>query len=269
MDARKPRPPGRRRPFALEDASVEWVIRVIAGGFLSAGVAFVAHRRGALTESGAWAAALTGTVLVLAGWHWLALVGVFFITSSIVTHLDPPGVDAPHSHDRVGRRWQQVAANGGIATLAAVLYAATGWPQGFGVAAGAVAAATADTWATELGRWSRTRPRLITTGRPVTPGASGGVTPTGTLASVAGALLIAAVAASLPVTPPAGDVGGTHPRFAWAAWITVAGITGSLLDSILGATVEGRWRWLDNDMVNVAATASGAAVMLYVTTSRL
>jgi uncharacterized protein (TIGR00297 family) len=239
-------------------------LRVLAGGFLSAAVAFVARRRAALTDSGAWAAAIVGTVLVLAGWRWLALVGVFFVTSSVLTRLEPARRDDAWSRDRAGRRWQQVAANGGVAAFTAAVSAMTAWPPGFGIAAGAIAAATADTWATELGRWSRMPPRLITNGKSVAPGASGGMTIIGTVGSVAGAGVIAAVALALCGAPPAG-AGASAPRLAWAAWIAVAGVTGSLLDSLLGATVENRWRWLDNDRVNLAATAWGAAVMLYVT----
>jgi len=33
-----------------------------------------------------------------------------------------------------------------------------------------------------------------------------------------------------------------------------------LLDSILGATVQGKARWMDNDAVNLAATLTGALV---------
>jgi uncharacterized protein (TIGR00297 family) len=237
------------------------IVRVASGGLLSAAVAFAAHRRAALTISGAWAAAIMGTVLATAGWKWLALVGVFFITSSILTRLDAKGPGRA-SRDRAGRRWQQVIANGGIASLAAAVYAITGWPQAFGAAAGAIAAATADTWATEAGRWSRTLPRLVTTGQPVAPGASGGVTIAGTLASVAGAVLIAAVALALDGTPR-GAAPTLGARLVWATWIAIAGITGSLFDSVLGATVEGRWPLFDNDTVNVAATAWGAALTLY------
>lgn len=238
--------------------------RLVAGGFLSGAVAFAAHRRAALTRSGAWVAAVTGTVLALAGWTWLALVGVFFITSSILTRLEAPGRGRA-SRDRAGRRWQQVAANGGVAALAAAVYALTGWPQAFGAAAGAIAAATADTWATEVGRWSPTAPRLITTGKPVAPGVSGGITVAGTLASAAGALLIASVSLALDGPPHAGAA-ASNTRLAWTAWIAAAGLTGSFLDSVLGATVEGRWPWLDNDAVNVAATAWGAALVLCVAT---
>ncbi|HKX18467.1 MAG TPA: DUF92 domain-containing protein [bacterium] len=239
------------------------VVRGVAGGFLSLAVTFAAYRRAALTRSGAWAAAVTGVVLVLAGWRWLALVGAFFISSSVLTRLEGSGSMVRRSIDRGGRRWQQVAANGGIAALCAAGTALTGWPQGFVVAAGAIAAATADTWATEIGRWSRTPPRLITTGRPVEPGVSGGVTAAGTLASVGGAMFIAALAGSLNTAAPGSAGAARHA--AWAAWIAVGGITGSLLDSVLGATLEDRVRGLNNDTVNLAATIWGAALVLYAT----
>ena len=233
--------------------------RGIGGGCLSAAVAFAAYRRAALSRSGAWAATVIGVVLVLAGWRWLALVGAFFVTSSIMTRLESPAPATRRSNDRAGRRWQQVLANGGIAAAAAAAYTLSGWPQAFGVAAGAIAAAAADTWATEGGRWSRTPPRLITTGKPVSPGVSGGVTAAGTLASVAASLFIAAAALALGAGPRPGVSGGAG----FAGWIAVAGFTGSLLDSVLGATLEGRWSWLDNDLVNVFATGWGAAIIWY------
>src|SRR5205807_650194 len=77
--------------------------------------------------------------------------------------------EAPRSSpfsDVAGRRWDQVAANGGVAAFAAAIHGLTGSPLAFAAAAGAIAEATADTWATEVGRWSRTRPRMIRPRRP-------------------------------------------------------------------------------------------------------
>ncbi len=224
-----------------------------AGGALLSFAASVLGRRArALTPSGALAAALGGTVLAACGgWAYLTLVGAFFVTSSAATRLDPPG-GAARSADRGGRRWDQVVANGGVAILAAALHGATGRPEALLGAAGAVAAATADTWATELGRWSGTPPRLITTWSPVPPGTSGAVTLLGTLAAAGGAAFIGGIAAALAPGQP----------LRTAAGVATAGFTGALLDSLLGATLEGRIPWVGNNAVNVSATLWGALAAL-------
>jgi uncharacterized protein (TIGR00297 family) len=131
-----------------------------------------------------------------------------------------------------------VLANGGIAALAAL---AGNWTW----FAGALAAANADTWATEIGSHSRTPPRLITTGLRVPAGTDGGMTLLGTAGGIAGAGFVAVLASVL----------GQRS----SPVIAVAGIAGMLLDSLLGATVQGKVAWMDNDAVNLAATLSGAA----------
>ena len=138
------------------------------------------------------------------------------------------------------RNARQVIANGGIAALAALAGSWTAF-------AGAIAAATADTWATEIGRHARALPRLITTGRPVPAGTDGGITVLGTAGGCAGAAAIAALSSLLG-----------QPGIA----IAVAGVLGMFVDSLLGASVQGTVRWLDNDAVNLAATASGAGLAL-------
>jgi uncharacterized protein (TIGR00297 family) len=151
-----------------------------------------------------------------------------------------------------GRRTAaQVFANGGVAALAALLGS---WPA----FAGAIAAAASDTWATEIGAHSRTPPRLITNGTAVSPGANGGITILGTAGGVLGAVLIAGLTYALSPrgTPP----GLTHPGHL-AVVVAVAGVTGMLVDSLLGATVQGpEDRWLDNNGVNLAMTLAGAGI---------
>ena len=53
-----------------------------------------------------------------------------------------------------------------------------------------VAAATADTWGTEIGRLSSKNPVDIITFQPLQMGESGGITLVGTLGSFAGAIII-------------------------------------------------------------------------------
>lgn len=217
-----------------------------------------------LSPGGLLAALAVGTLVTLGtGWAGLALLGAFFLSSTLLT----PGGGR--------RRAVQVAANGGAAALAAVLARAhPAWSAAF---AGALAAAAADTWSTEIGGRSRRGPRLITTGRPVPAGTSGGVTWLGSAGGAAGAAFIAAAAALLRIVPPLG-----------AVLAGAGGLAGGLADSLLGATLQARYRcpscgatgesaraccgaapvlerglrWMTNDTVNLLATVVGAAVAL-------
>lgn len=197
------------------------------------------------------------------GWRGAALLLAFFLSGSLLTQL---------ATGRGGRRTaRQVIANGGAAALAALFGS---WPA----AAGALAAAAADTWATEIGSYSPVPPRLITSWTRVTRGTSGGITVLGTAGGLAGALAMGSLAHLLP--PP-----GAAPAI---AAIAGAGVAGMLFDSLLGATGQGLfecgacaarseradtichepvrlirgWRWLDNDAVNLAATVVGAGAGL-------
>jgi len=218
-----------------------------------------------LTRGGLVAACAVGAGTTWGlGWGALALLAAFFLSGSVLSQL---------AERRGPRRTaRQVLANGGVAAVAALLGA---WPA----AAGAIAAAAADTWATEIGAFSPLPPRLITSGRRVTRGTSGGITALGTLGGVAGAVVIAWLAR---VLTPRGTAPGS------AALVAGAGVAGMFVDSLLGATLQGKyrcpacdarfergntvchepvlltggWRWLDNDGVNLAATLCGAAVAL-------
>lgn len=182
-----------------------------------------------LTGRGTAAALAVGLAILWGmGWKGLLLLFAFFISSSLLS-------------TKTTRNERQVIANGGIAALAAL---AGSWPA----FAGALAAATADTWASEIGRRSSRPPRLITNGRPVPAGTDGGITVLGTMGGLAGAGFIAALTLVAP------------PRVMTA--VAIAGVVGMLLDSVLGATVQGVSKWLDNDAVNLAATLGGASVAL-------
>jgi len=227
-------------------------------------------------------AVIAGAVLGLALWWGAGPVGAglllfFFVTASVLTRVTrgrrtggrreaPPsprrsstpveeGLSGGEAADEAAggtrRGTRQVLANGGVAAAAALL-GAWGWLPGAGAAvAGALAAATADTWASELGRWAAGPTRLVTTWERVEPGRSGGVSGAGTLAGLVGAALLGVVHGLLLGSPPFGRALG--PALA-------AGAAGMGLDSLLGASAEGRIRRVDNDVVNLAGTLLGAAV---------
>ena len=256
-------------------------MQLLTGIFLGSLAGYLAWRVRALTPSGAWAAALTGSAVYgLGGPGWAILLLAFFISSSALSRLfGRRKADLIEKYSKGSQRdAAQVLANGGLAALLAALSAVSPgmqvWWLAFG---GALAAVNADTWATELGVLSPAAPRLVTTGQRVVRGASGGVTLLGYLAALGGSALIAGLAAW---------AGPLSPSLAQVISITLAGVTGATFDSFLGATVQAiyhcpacqketerhplhtcggetfllrGWPWLDNDWVNLLASVVGAA----------
>ena len=58
---------------------------LLVGGVLATGVALLARRAGSLSTSGAVAAALTGTIAVVAGWSWAVVLIVYFVGASLLS----------------------------------------------------------------------------------------------------------------------------------------------------------------------------------------
>ena len=147
---------------------------------LGSAVAVAAYRRGSLTKSGAGAATLIGTVTFLAGGpRWSGLLLSFFASSSVLSRLEaraPSGGKIAEMNERGSRRDAvQAAANGGIAAAAAAAYIAKPTAVAAAAYAGAIAAANADTWATEIGGFSRLPPRDIVSGYAVAAGSWAGL----------------------------------------------------------------------------------------------
>ena len=265
-------------------------LRLIAGLGLSLLIALFAYRRGALARSGVAGAVIVGTLTFgLGGAAWAFGVVAFFASSSWLTRYgaERKRAAAAEFAKAGGRRdFAQTMANGGIAALLATGSALRPDLEGILLAAftGAMAAAAADTWATELGLLSRDPPRLVTTWREARPGENGAVSVLGLTAAATGALAIgSAVLLGKFVEGFFADVFlRDYLRLPMLA--LAAGFLGSVADSLLGATVQARyycaaddaytekpvhscgrptihasgWRWLDNDAVNFIATAVGA-----------
>lgn len=268
------------------------------GALLAAAAAFAAYRLGLLTIDGAVGAAAIGAIVFgLGGWEWAILLLLFFGSSSAVTRWRADEkAEAGRVFAKGGRRdLGQVLANGGLPALLAIVHWRFPDAKMFAAYAGALAVATADTWATEVGLLSAAPPRLVTSGRIVRPGTSGAVTVLGTVAAVVGAATIGLAAALLyslrDVVTFGGfglfDVGGL-PLLPIGA---LAGLVGAAFDSLLGATAQGvyapgptlgprggdeterstapdgtplervrGWRWMTNDVVNALALTVGGVV---------
>lgn len=213
-----------------------WILAAVAAAL----IVIPAYRLRALSTSGAISATILGTTVVgTGGWMPGVVLVAFFASSSLLSRSARPA----EPQARGSRRdWVQVLANGWALLVGSVLYSVSDWEPWLLFGIGAISAATADTWSSELGRKSPSPPRLITTGKVVAPGTSGAISLYGSLAALAGALLIAILASAavalawLPME--------SH-GFVVLAGITLAGIGGAMLDSILGATVQEQ-RWCDS-----------------------
>lgn len=272
-----PAPPAGDARARGRPSAPELIGRLAAGFLLAAAIAAVARATRSLSTSGAIAAVLVGTSCVAAGWSWGLLLIAFFVTSTVLSRAGRAEKER-RTGDVVAKGGErdaaQVLANGGLyaaAALGSLLLPWPGWPM---LGAGALAAATADTWSTEIGTLARRPPRSIITWRPMPTGMSGGVSAPGTLAALAGAGCIALLARAM----------GWPPRV--AAGAVVGGFAGGIVDSLLGATVQARRRcprcetiterdvhgcgtptlpaggipWLDNDRVNILSVLAGALV---------
>lgn len=253
---------------------MQWAV----GALLAAAIAALAYRTRTLTRSGALAAFGVGLLVFGAGgWPAAALLFAFFVPSVLLSRLGRARKRALRDVEKTGARdaWQ-VLANGGTAALCALLALRFGDVALIG-AAGAFAAASADTWGTEIGTLARQPPRSVLTLAPVAPGLSGGITWLGTLATLAGAVVVGLVAWGTRIAP--------------FGPVVLAGFVGAALDSLLGAGLQALrycptcradcetdphscgtptvlrrgYGWLRNDAVNLACTLVGAIVAIATT----
>jgi uncharacterized protein (TIGR00297 family) len=236
-----------------------------------------------LTVNGAIAASLVGILIAFGlGIQGLLLLGVFFATSSLWSKYKKKEKTKMEDITEKGeqRDYIQVIANGFLPAFFSILYMvfpSDYWLHAFCVA---IAAANADTWASEIGSLSKRPPIHILTVQTVKAGTSGAVSLLGMIASLLGALLISFVALFL----------FDEITYVSALIITASGLLGSLMDTVIGATVQAKYRcmncqllteklthccqptqlisgkyWLNNDITNFLSIllATGIGVVLY------
>ncbi len=220
--------------------------QAVIGGLVATVVSLIAYRLRWVDASGAVVGGALATVITACLYFpGLWVFGAFFVLGSLATRLGSTQKQALGiAQGAGGRRGARNAlANAGVPAVLAVFAVTTAATGPLSVAfVAAFAAATADTLSSEIGQVWGGKPVMITSGRPMPRGTDGGITWVGSLAGLLGGGAVATL----------GWVVGLYGATAMF-WVLLASIVGNLLDSWLGATLEGRGL-LDNEAVNFTST---------------
>jgi uncharacterized protein (TIGR00297 family) len=224
--------------------------------FVNTIVAVLGYAARTVSLAGAICGAVIGTAIFAAlGWQGWMLLLVTFIAASVASRM---GIERKQSlgiaEERGGRRGPGNAiANTGVAAIAAVLAGLDVHDAAARLAfVAALVAGGSDTIASEIGKAIGRRTWSITSLRRVAPGTSGAMSLEGTLAGILGATGLGVAAIALGLLPAA-----------LLAVVVIAATVGALIESWLGATLEGPGI-LNNDVLNFinTAVAAGAAIAL-------
>ena len=208
---------------------------------------FITYYRKSLDIFGTAVMIIMGIIIIFsAGANWLLLIVLFLVMSLVATKYSRKYKMSLGEFE--GRRTSKNVISNGV--VACFMAAFGGYYLPFvGGFIGAIATATADTLASEIGVLDKD-PRLITTFQKVDPGTNGAVSVLGTTIGIVGAAIIG-IAAYL--------LGIMHDPIIAITVSIISGTIGCFADSILGAVLENR-HVLTNEHVNLIATIVGALV---------
>ncbi|MFM7310962.1 MAG: DUF92 domain-containing protein [Flavobacteriales bacterium] len=227
------------------------------------------YKRGSVAISGAFAMVIITSVLaILNAWLVISAMGTMFLTSSLLSkwRKDQKQKTTKHIIMHEPRNATQAFANLGVAFVLAFLSGVLNCTDMLFYALGAIAAANADTWASEIGVLSRSKPKYLLSRQVVDAGLSGGVTALGIFASIAGSACIAAIYFLF-----------SH-NLTLTLIIWMAGFIGSIMDSLLGELIQVKYKtqsglvteiqqqgatfkgmpYVNNDTVNFICSLTGA-----------
>jgi len=218
-----------------------------------------------LTPAGYLHAWLLGVVIWgCMGWRGYSVVMVYFLLGSAVTRLGMARKQAAGiAEGRSGRRGPENVWGSALTAavcalaLAALQLGGTAplrevWQPLLSLAyVSSLSTKLSDTTASEVGKAYGRRTFLITTLKPVPPGTEGAVSLEGTLAGIGGSALMAATGWGIGLIPP------------WGVGVClIAALLATTGESLIGATLQTRFPWLTNEVVNIINTTLGAILAL-------
>ncbi|HDN50906.1 MAG TPA: DUF92 domain-containing protein [Thermoplasmatales archaeon] len=196
-------------------------------------------------------------ILFTQGLSWFSLLVLFLVLGALATKYKR-NFKRRRLHERPSRKAMNVIANGAVPALLALFSLRYDFAVPFVTS---IAVAMADTIASELGVLSNNA-YLITTFKKVEAGTNGAISPLGEFVALAGASLIAVAGYFL-----------LHLSGVEAVLCMSLGLLGCHIDSLLGATFQGKYKGMitgqdtvltnsDVNLISISLTALLAVIIV-------
>ncbi|MEH1824117.1 MAG: TIGR00297 family protein [Nostoc sp.] len=254
----------------LIDSVNPWLVAVVLNTVLL-GLAWISPKK-LLTPAGlfhAWFLAIL--IWVTLGWQGYAVVMFYFLVGSGVTRIGMAQKEAEGiAEKRSGARgpenvWGSALTGAlcalGVGIINSGFFVASPQslvpnPQSLLLLAYVASFSTklADTTASEVGKAYGKSTFLITTLQPVPRGTEGAVSLEGTLAGIVASVAIAFIGWGVGLIDLLG-----------VAWCVLAAFIATNLESVIGATLQSKYTWLTNEVVNIFNTLIGAIASVLLT----
>lgn len=214
----------------FEKSSPGLLIEIYAGTFLAFIVVIAAYKLSFLTKDGAGAAFVLGSLIFgLGGIKWSAPLLVFFFSASLFSGIRK---DLNNIQQRGGRRDSiQVLANGVFVGILVIVNKIDPQENYYWMSVASIAAVCSDTWSTEIGTLKKRATYNIANLRKTEPGISGGVSVVGSIAGIAGAVIVCAA-----------SVAWINGKIYLPVFVILAALIGNIIDSLLGAILQGKFK---------------------------
>jgi uncharacterized protein (TIGR00297 family) len=252
--------------------SVSWMLAVLPGFQMSkllllfplilmhVLLAVLAFKKGWLDAGGAVVAGILGLIIWIGGgWFPWILIGLFFLSGSILSKVEASNQLVSGSKLGKPRDFMQVLSNGAVAMICMIWYGISRGELPFFLFCVSIAISTSDTWSSSIGNWAGGKVVDIFNFRPLPVGISGGVSWQGTLSGLAGAAIIGWLGFRWGGSKPLpiilfGFLGMLADSAIGSKWQVRYQLDGKLLEDDaggIGLIPQKGYKWLTNDLVNL------------------
>jgi len=234
-----------------------WLIAIALNTIFGA-IALILPRK-VLTTTGiyhAWALGIT--IWGCLGWQGYIVILSYLILGSGVTRIgkdikESKGIAEKRDGARGPENLWGSAATGAICAIGQVIAPNPMWLLAY---TASLSTKLADTTASEIGKAYGKTTYLITTLKPVVSGTEGAVSLEGTIAGIIGSLFIAAIGFAVGLLTSPWDL----------FYCAIAAFIATNIESLIGATLQEKYDWLTNELVNGINTTIGAAIAVLIAT---